>query len=1769
MSFFPRRWARLLVIAITVGHASFGVSQYVLDPTDTPCTTGITTYKWLMDPYQSVVAPGSSATGPTLVTAEGTIRESFANFYDNPYVHSTHDVNFYVELDPKYQDLHSQWNAVESINGRLTQLMEMEWEIGYFATDYWPQQGDRVWMMGRHIWDCGHDPYHSELHPPLIAAFTSYEPGVFGANSTVGQDSVSHVSSTNVTRVHYRSQHYKFQWNFPVDQVFDFDVRLPAKPSDNAVPAYEFLDDGHHGPHPTLTWTTDPQGNQLLHFHYLIGKSVDDVRTSVRAGWHEAVSTVPFCRAALKPPKVTIAFTHAGMLPTTRPIDWNFWMESGSRWSQVTLQNLSVGSTGFGAAAEIVYPEHRLHYGDWNRGALSTDPLSQPVNDLRQLRNAGWKVNTTDSEMGKNEILALFHGLTPPPVIGRLIWNETDLWDTFKPLGDQNGQDSLIGQIDKTFPPDPDTGVFEPIKSGQIKSRIPSTYPFLLEETGLADRSSLGDFTLDYEFTDEGCNPVVTSLSTFRAASNYQIMVFGRHFDPVIANNKVSFVDQSGKNRIDVPAINGSDTWLTVPVPQNAGTGPLEIETPGGRISLDVPQSPWRTFIIDPAPGPKPIFAAFTPKKGTGPVEFVIDGANLEGATLDVGGIVASTSWTIGGKEFHAVVDFGQHWLNAGAMPVHVTTSGGTVTAKGNFNLVIPPNIAGSITVNTAGPSDKDHISLAQAVDLTNGKGALIGNQAQLVQGQVGPGLNNIINIDLTQSYPAGAPAIQVDTALDVQQPGTYIRLNGNTLQGKKGVAGITLSGAAATIQGPGTITGFDTAGIKITGLGVSVVDHVSITDNNGPGILVNSPIAYLGIIPNTNSPSDDTLETISGNAGPGVLFTGTRSQGSQLILKNSGPKNTVGVEISGGAGQETVEIYSITGNSGNGVNITGGTGGNSITIRDDSANGGDGVHITNSKSNSIALNSSSNSIASFSSSRIRGNSGDGVVIEGAGSAFNQVSAFKLGDKQSIDQNSKNGIRISSGANGNVLSNLWIMDNGKTQSSKSSGVLITDSPTTLNVIVTSEIGNTKNGGPQTYGVHIANGATNNLVGDLDWTLLNTRMGYPAFAPLSTAVNITPDPTYLLSNADSGVLVEGKNTNGNEILNTINGRDENGDPRPNQYGVRIMNANKTIVGKAGEQNIIDSNSLEGVHIEGDTLGPATGNVVAGSIIGMTKGNKVGIHLVGVCESNRIGGRNPGERNQIEFNESQGILFTNVHPLGSASGTSLTNLVLGNIIGISPHDDKWPNGVGIRLEQGTVSQIVGSTRSGGGNIVSGNNGNGIEIDGKDLSGNQVIGNRIGTDQAGLKAVANAGSGIFVQAASGTLIKNNLLSGSGGAPGGGNGIHLKQVPYSPTTSVVGNLIGVDVTGLQAVPNQADGIQIENSQSVHVGELRADTGNVISGNLGHGISLYGSTTNSITFNWIGFGIGHARLDNGNDGIYLDSSSSSNFIGDSIKERAPNRVSHNHANAIEDHGSSNHEQGNRLANLVKSGSGNPDAPTLAFATTNGYDVVASIAKGNYPDGTTIDILSSDADDASGHIASLTTANGVASATVNAPVSGNFYATATVPGGATSGASTAIALPAMPPVSYFWILQAASSTAQKAHAGDKQVVLLDFRIGSQVQDATLNELDLSGPAGITNATLWMDSNDSGTIDSKDQQIPVTPTLNNGKLVFTQLGMKVAAGKSIHLLVAGDIDPGASTGLAIQLSLAQASDFAVLDPSGNPADYIVTLPIVGNTITIVP
>ena len=115
--------------------------------------------------------------GPQPTAAAGSVLQSHVASEDSGTNHKNADFNWFVYPDHDYRLLLTypgNWKTGDSYEyGRL----EVEWER--FSREWpgipvyaWPTQGDRVFMVGQHPFDCGHadEGHRAEIHPPQFVA---------------------------------------------------------------------------------------------------------------------------------------------------------------------------------------------------------------------------------------------------------------------------------------------------------------------------------------------------------------------------------------------------------------------------------------------------------------------------------------------------------------------------------------------------------------------------------------------------------------------------------------------------------------------------------------------------------------------------------------------------------------------------------------------------------------------------------------------------------------------------------------------------------------------------------------------------------------------------------------------------------------------------------------------------------------------------------------------------------------------------------------------------------------------------------------------------------------------------------------------------------------------------------------------------------------------------------------------------------------------------------------------------------------------------------------------------------------------------------------------------------------------------------------------------------------------------------------------------------------------------------------------------------------
>ena len=317
----------------------------------------------------------------------------------------------------------------------------------------------------------------------------------------------------------------------------------------------------------------------------------------------------------------------------------------------------------------------------------------------------------------------------------------------------------------------------------------------------------------------------------------------------------------------------------------------------------------------------------------------------------------------------------------------------------------------------------------------------------------------------------------------------------------------------------------------------------------------------------------------------------------------------------------------------------------------------------------------------------------------------------------------------------------------------------------------------------------------------------------------------------------------------------------------------------------KNNLVSGNNATGILLQGDS------NKVQGNKVGTNSAGTgaIGNSLAGVWmyfgSSNFVGvdGDNIGdatEGNLISGNGTVGVNF---------QGNSDNNVIAGNLIGTNAAGTgaigNSSGGITFFNDFQGDNNRIGTDANGTSdelerNIVSGNLNYGIVDFGV---GTKIAGNYVGTKIDGLSALANSQGGVSL-GSSGAIVggtsaaSRNVVSGNAGF-----GVAISNATGTLNT-VLGNFIGVDVTGNGLLPNTNSGVIIQSGAHDNtIGGSTASARNIISGNSQYGVSISdgGTNDNVISGNYIGTdAAGTAALANGNVGIQIQNDAMGTVVG-------------------------------------------------------------------------------------------------------------------------------------------------------------------------------------------------------------------------------------------------------------------------------------------------
>jgi parallel beta-helix repeat protein len=492
----------------------------------------------------------------------------------------------------------------------------------------------------------------------------------------------------------------------------------------------------------------------------------------------------------------------------------------------------------------------------------------------------------------------------------------------------------------------------------------------------------------------------------------------------------------------------------------------------------------------------------------------------------------------------------------------------------------------------------------------------------------------------------------------------------------------------------------------------------------------------------------------------------------------------------------------------------------------------------------------------------INGFANGGVLLKGAPVTVEaNFIGTNLGGTAAIP-NKAGGVIIESA--GHLVSDNVISGNGK------DGVYLKGTAATANIIAGNKIGVALDGKsplPNAGAGVFLDAAPGNVIGGTTGAKTNVISG----------------------NGGSGVRIMGPPASGNTVQGNRIGVAAGGAVAvPNGGdGVFVEEAPANLIGgpTPGAENIISGNKGNGVVLMTGSLPTSMpGTVVDHNFIGIDEagtgdlGNALSGVLLKGSNNNTI------SANLISGNDAGGVTIM--------SGGN--NKLVANRLGTNEFATAAVPNAGHGIAIGSGDNTVGGYAAADRNIVAGNAGPGLLLISPAATSNLVVGNSFGLDGTGLLALPNAGAGILIKdgasgntigggdaddgAADGVVKARNVISGNG----------LSGVAIEAKTSVgndvLGNFIGLDVSGKAAAPNGAYGVLIEGGVNNLVGGAAPGEGNVISGNMLTGVAIRGddATGNGVFGNVIGLTDEPTPQKMGNKayGVLVSDKASKNTIG-------------------------------------------------------------------------------------------------------------------------------------------------------------------------------------------------------------------------------------------------------------------------------------------------
>ncbi|MEQ1828090.1 MAG: hypothetical protein ABL921_19170 [Pirellula sp.] len=662
-------------------------------------------------------------------------------------------------------------------------------------------------------------------------------------------------------------------------------------------------------------------------------------------------------------------------------------------------------------------------------------------------------------------------------------------------------------------------------------------------------------------------------------------------------------------------------------------------------------------------------------------------------------------------------------------------------------------------------------------------------------------------------------------------------RFTGDGIEIQSGADGITMHGNYIGVGSDGATSRAN------TGWGIYAVNSAShiiggssanqgnvISANASGGIIIGGGGADNSIIRGNKIGTQANGTSALGNAGHGILFSntplnhavgGTGTGDGNTIAFNSG----TGVVVYSGSTGITILGNSIHSNTGIGIDLSASTsatdGKTNNDAFPDSDTGGNNLQnwaaITRAVTNNSSRFALDGTLTSAANTTYRIEIFASSAADGSGNGEGQTYLGFVNARTDSSGLAEWGTLIDANvATGSVISTTVTRLN-------SSGVAVETSEfgsnsTALNSVRT--VTNTATSGAGSLAQALSDAAG---TAGMDLIVFNITGGGPHTISISTALATITDSIAIDATTQTGYVA------GSNLPIIVDGNDLSGNGLTLSNGADGSFIRGLVLRDFNGQGISIGSNADNNTIQGNFIGSMSNTGMLSSSTDVNAQN--GIYVLSM--NNLIGGTTTAERNVISGNTTYGVYITGA----SAS----FNVVSGNYIGVAADGSTaLANNEGVHIYNGASSNTVGGATTSHRNIISGNTNDGVQI-WTNANSNIVQNNYIGTDATGTLDRGNNDDGIDIDTSStGNQFLNNLISGNNGS-----GIDMLDGGANSTT-IQGNLIGTQANGTSSLGNTAEGILIGGTTTGGtIGGTTAGQGNTIAFNGGDGIAVTGSSTN------------------------------------------------------------------------------------------------------------------------------------------------------------------------------------------------------------------------------------------------------------------------------------------------------------------------------------